>query len=150
MRTLGAVFLVAAMAILPACSSSPTSPSQPTEQTLAGTWRATTMQYSNLANASQTVEVVSKGTTAVLVLDTGGSFTFTIAPSSGPATIFSGTWNASGDVLTLLPTQWQGNVQFEMVFSGNSLTLTEGHMPYDVNNDTLMEECLVNLTMARQ
>lgn len=153
MRTLGTALLIAATLAATACSkddNGPTTPSAPTEQSLTGTWRATKMQYTNIANSAQTVEVVSQGTVTVLVLSVNGTFTFTITPPAGPPSVLSGAWNASTDVLTLLPTQWQGNVQFELVLNGNVLTLTEGHMPYDVNGDAAMEECLVDLTMARQ
>ncbi len=61
-----------------------------------------------------------------------------------PAEVSSGTWSASADVLTITWTSGQrGNAQFDMTLSGNSLTLTGGHVAYDLNGDDIDDESIL-------
>jgi hypothetical protein len=139
---------VALVAVVGACGKSGTAPST-TE--LAGSWRATKVEYVNLTNQSQKVELVSSGAVYTLVLTAGGTFTLTGShPGDDPISL-AGRYEASVDVLSLTYTSGAlGEAQFDMTLSGNTLTLSGGHAPYDVNGDDLDEEALLNLVLARQ
>lgn len=43
-----------------------------------------------------------------------------------------------------------GQTQFDMTFSGNTLTLENGHLLFDVNGDGVGEECELDLALSRQ
>lgn len=143
--------VVLALAAVTAASCENKNETAPTPTpTLAGTWHATTAEFVNLANSSQRVEAVSKGSTLVLVLDAAGTFTFTTTDPGQPPDIFLGTWGASSDVITLTLTNRQGTIQFDFTLSGNTLHLEGGHVPYDVNGDDIDEESILTMSMARQ
>ncbi len=128
-------------------SGSPTAPSSPT---LAGTWKATRAEFVSAGNSNLRVEVVAKGTTMVLTLDAGGSYTQKITDAGQAGQTTTGTWAASSDVLTLKPTGMSFQIQFDMALSGNNLTLNGGHVTFDVNGDGSEEEALLYMTLARQ
>ncbi len=138
---------VALVAVVGACGKSGTAPSP---ATLAGTWRATKVEYVNLANSCQKVELVSSGAAYTLVLTAARTFTLTgTHPGDAPISL-AGTYEAT-DVLTLTYTSGAfGEAQFDMSLNGNTLTLSGGHAPYDVDGDDQDEESLLNMVLARQ
>ncbi len=139
---------VALLALVGACGKSSTAPS-PTQ--LAGTWRATRVEYVSAASPSTRVELVSTGAVYVLTLATGGTFTFSgTHPGDDPLTL-GGTYSASADVLTLdFTSGMMGTMEFDMSLGGNTLTLNGGHAEYDIDGDDQGEETLLNLILARQ
>lgn len=138
---------VALVAVVAACGKSGTAPST---AELAGTWRATKVEYVNLANSSQKAELVSSGAVYTLTLTAAGTFTLTgTHPGDDPISL-AGNYEAT-DVLTLNYTSGaMGQAQFDMALNGNTLTLSGGHAPYDVNGDDQDEESLLNMVLARQ
>jgi hypothetical protein len=125
----------------------PVSPS--TQSGLVGTWNATWAEYVSRTDSSLRVEVVSRGTTMVLSLQTSG-YTLTITdPGEGPV-VTTGTWSASTDVLTLQPAGVSYSIQFDMILAGNTLTLSGGHVAYDINGDGADEETTLGATLVRQ
>ena len=148
MRIISVVVLVALGAFAGACGGS-SSPTAPSVQTLAGTWRATRAEFTSATNASVKVEVISRGATLVLVLDQGGTFTQTFTAPGAPSEVTTGTWSASSDVLTLR--RGPSNIsQFDMTLSGTTLTLTGGSALFDVNGDDVDEEAKLSVTLVRQ
>jgi hypothetical protein len=144
--------VVLAAAAFGACGGSDsgfTSASQATE-TLTGTWRATKAEYTNRSNAGQKVDVVARGSAVTLVLENGGTFSLTIVDPGQPGNVVTGTWTASRDVLTIVRAGQSGETQFDMVLSGASLSLSGGHVQFDVNEDGALEECVLNMTLTRQ
>jgi len=126
------------------CGSSSTGPSP---ASLHGTWNATQAQLKSTVSASQ-VDLVTMGGTVVLVLDPAGTFTLTITMPGQPVDVRAGTWSSS-DILTLHFTSgWSGEWQFDLALNGDTLTLTGAHTDYDYGNG--MEDCRLNLVMARQ
>lgn len=148
-RNLSTVLLVLATAAAVSCGDSPTSPG-PTPQGLAGTWRATLAEYVSIADPNVRVEAVSHGTTIVLVLESTGSFTLTTTDPGAAPEVIIGTWTASADVITMNPTNRSGNIQFDFTMNGSTLTITGGHVAYDVNGDDADEEAILTMTLARQ
>jgi len=126
------------------------SPTAPSATTLAGTWKASRAEFVNASNSSVRVEAVSQGYTIVLTLAASGTFTQAVTEPGQAARTTTGTWTASKDVLTLKTTGQSGETQFDMTLNGNTLTLNGGHVLFDVNNDDVDEESILNLIMARQ
>ena len=124
----------------------------PGKTELAGTWRATNIEYTNPANPSDRVDIVTQGATATLTLTTGGSFTLIVdIPGESTATV-NGTWSASVDVLTM---SWTGGGfsnqwQFDMSMSGSTLTLSGAHADFDFNGDNVDEEGRLTLVLTKQ
>ncbi len=126
------------------------SPTSPSTTTLSGTWKATRAEFVSASNSSVRVEVVAQGTTMVLTLDSGGTYTQTITDPGQKGQTTTGSWSGSKDVLTLRPAGMSFEIQFDMTLNGNTLTLNGGHVQFDVNNDDRDEETILNMTLARQ
>jgi hypothetical protein len=144
------ITLVALATITPGCSKdSPTGPGS-TPQGLVGSWKATTAVFVSQTDSSLRTDVVAQQTTVVLVLQSAGTYTFTMTdPGKAPNTT-SGTWSASTDVLTLKQTGRSGDTQFNMTQSGSNLTLNGGHVQFDFGADGSVEEATLNMTLVRQ
>lgn len=125
------------------------SPTAPSAETLSGTWKATSAEFVSASNSSLRVEVVSRGTSVTLTIESSGAYTQRIAAPNQPEETSTGSWSASSDVLTLRPSGMSFNIQFDMTLNGNSLTLRGGHVLFDVNGDDSDEETILNLTMTR-
>jgi hypothetical protein len=96
------------------------------------------------------VEIVSHGTVLILTLEANGSYAQAITDPGQQGTKQTGTWSASRDVLTLRPAGVSFTIQFDYTLNGNTLTLTGGHVEFDVNGDGANEETILNATLARQ
>jgi hypothetical protein len=127
---------------------SPASPS--TVATLTGSWKATRAEFVSASNSGLRVEVCAMGTTLMLTLESGGTYTQKITDPGQAGQTTTGTWSASKEVLTLKPTGMSGETQFDMTLNGATLTLSNGHVLFDVNGDGTNEEALAYLTLARQ
>jgi Lipocalin-like domain len=146
--------LAAAAALLAGCGGGGgdggfSSATQATE-TLVGTWRATKAEFRNSGNSSQRVDIVARGSMVTLALEAGGTYRMTIVDPGEAGNTVTGTWTSSRDVLTIVQTGRSWNTQFDMVFSGSTLTLTGGHVLFDVNGDGAGEECLLDMALVRQ
>ncbi len=142
------VILVVSAVLMVCCGGSrASSPTAPSVQTLAGTWRATRAEF---VSGSNRVEVVSRGTVMVLTLNAGGTYSQAITDPGQAGQTTTGNWSSSSDVLTLRPTGMSFDIQFDMTFSGNSLMLNGGHVQFDVNADGNAEEAILNMALARQ
>ena len=96
------------------------------------------------------MEIVALGTTLTLTLDPGGTYTQKITDPGEAGQTTTGTWSSSKDVLTLRPAGISGNTQFDMSMAGSTLTLSGGHVLFDVNGDGRDEEAILNLALTRQ
>lgn len=149
MQVMARIVLVAFLVVAAACGGG-TNPNAPSPDTLAGTWKATRAEFANASNPGQRVEVVALGTALTLTLDAGGTYSQTIVDPGEAGQTTTGTWSSSKDVLTLKPAGTSGNTQFDMTMSGSTLTLSGGHVLFDVNRDGRDEEAILSLTLARQ
>lgn len=142
------IALLAALAVAGGCKSEGGTGPSPAQ--LTGTWEATKIEFTRVSNPSETVDVVPTGGTATLVLANGGACTFTLVATGGPDGVFSGTWSASADELTLdvtgpfFHTTWQ----FDMTLSANALTLSGADT--DFTFDIAPEAAKLGLELARQ
>ncbi len=140
--------LVACAILAPACDKNGSSPSAPTAQTLEGTWRATKAEFVSVATSSKRIDVVASGATVTLAF-AGNGYTFTIAQPGQSPVVQTGTWSASSEVMTLTRVGFSGNQQFDMTFSGNSLTLNGANALFDFNTGAF-EEAKLYMSLARQ
>ena len=141
--------LVLALFLVPACGGGGgSSPVTPTPQTIEGTWRATKAQFVSVASSSRQVDIVAQGSTVTMVFS-GSNYTYTQTETGKPLTVQTGTWSASSDVMTLRPSGVTWNIQFDLNFSGNNLTLNGGSVQFDFNSGNF-EEAKLNMTLVRQ
>jgi phosphoheptose isomerase len=115
---------------------------------LTGTWRVTRAQYVSATHSTQSVDVISQGTTMTLAFRTDGTFTLRIVDPGQEANVVTGTWTSSPDVLTIVPTGAPGDSQFDMALDGNNLSLSGGHVEYDFGDDGLLEEAILNMDLT--
>jgi hypothetical protein len=152
MRTLVVAVALALAALSSACGGGDDGGQGPasasTQSGLQGTWRATRAEYVSRANAALRVEVISRGTTMVLALEST-TYTLTITDPGESPTVTTGSWSASIDVLTLRPAGMPYSIQFDMTMSGNTLTLAGGGVEYDIDGDDVNEETTLNATLVR-
>jgi hypothetical protein len=153
MQTFARVFMVVAAALAASCggdsgSGTPASPS--TLTSLAGGWKATRAEFVHASNSSVRVEIVSMGTSLTLTLDSGGTYSQKIVDPGQAGQTTNGTWTATQDTLTLKRAGMTGDMQFNMTLSGATLTLSGGHVAFDVNGDGRDEETLAYFTLSRQ
>jgi hypothetical protein len=125
------------------------SPSGPSSETLAGTWRATKAQYVKVADANVTVDVVAEGSSVSLVLATG-TYTFTVNDTRVPQSVTTGSWTSSKDTLTLAPAGTTFTIVFDMSLNGSTLTLNGGGVMFDFNFNETFEDATLNMGLAKQ
>jgi hypothetical protein len=126
--------------------------SGPSSSDLAGTWRASRMEFVNAANPSTKVEVIALGATLTVQLSAGGAYTSTLTMPGEPAEVTTGTWSSSTDVFTLHWTEggFIGEMQFDWTLSASTLTLQGADSEFDFNDDGVGEAAKLNLVLVRQ
>lgn len=138
----------AAAAVLAACGDG--DGNGPPASDFAGTWDATSMEFTERANPANHVEVIGLGATFVITLSANGTYTATItAPGEAPE-VTTGTWSAGADVITIRETGMSGNMQFDYTLVGDNLTMLGGHVEFDIDDDDADEECTLDMTLVRR
>jgi hypothetical protein len=152
-RALGLAVLLMAIA---GCES-PTEPTpgpgpgpgpDPTPQGIEGTWRATRAEFVDRGNSSRRVDVAAAGTNVTLLL-AGTTFTLTVPDPRVPANVTTGTWTSSIDVMRLTPAGMPWSMEFDFVFSGNTLILNGGSAEFDFDGNGTFEQATLNLMLTR-
>jgi len=111
------------------CSDSAVEP-----QSLLGTWDATKLEFTRVANTSEKVDIIPLGGAFVITLADNDVCTATLTfPDTAPESM-TGTWSVSIDVFTLHWTGDTGNTQFDFSLSENTMTLVGGDVDYDFGN----------------
>lgn len=100
-------------------------------ESLLGTWDATKLEFTRVANTADKVDVIALGGDLVMTLAANDVVTGTLTvPGEAPENL-TGTWSASVDVFTLHWDGDTGNTQFDMSLSGDILTLSGGDVDYN-------------------
>ena len=132
---------VAAVALAVACSDD----TGPSEDELVGTWNATKLEF---VGGGLTIDVIAFGATLEMVLRSDQTYTITLGFPGEPSETETGTWSASKDVLTLSDSD--GEMQFDMSLSGNTLSLANADGEFDVNDDGIDDPVKINLTLVKE
>lgn len=125
------LFAVFSMALLAGCDDDPTEPAGLTLDDLVGSWTASSVLYTNNANAAEVFDIVAAGgEVRTTVLDGGGARTWVTLGD------FSDEWDAqlslSGNTLTSTPAEAARGVRvFTIVLDGNTLTMTRADAMWD-------------------
>jgi hypothetical protein len=131
----------------PACGGD--DGSGPPAEDLQDLWAATKAEFVSVANPSTKADLIALGGEFTVDLKSGGLYeVFESNPDQGWEYTFTGTWESSSDVLTL--NLIDGEIQFDMSLSGNTLTLSGGHVDFDFDGDGTFEEAILNAVLARQ
>lgn len=141
-----AFIVLVALAVLAAASCNKDTPTNPSTQGLAGTWRATSAIYQSVANSSKRVDIVSQGSTVVLELATS-TFTLTITDPGKSPKVTTGSWTSTTDTMTLSPSGASFSWVFSMAQSRSGLTLSGAHVQFDFGGG--LEESTLTLALTR-
>ncbi|MFN8177903.1 MAG: lipocalin family protein [bacterium] len=120
----------------------------PSPQGVVGTWQATKIEYVQQSPPAS-VDLIALGATAQLVLDSDHTFVYTLTASGQSPDVNSGTWQLSGQVMTVSPEGMPFSWQFEITLAANKLTLTGADGEFDFNGDDVMEPAKMNLEFSR-
>jgi hypothetical protein len=143
--------LLAAAALGVACGGgSGGGPSTPSEVAsgLVGTWRVTRAEYVDAADSTRSVDVIARGTTMTLTFEARGSFTLTTVDPGRAASVVTGAWTFSHDVLTIVRAGGSGSSRFDVTLDGNNLALDGGRVEYDFGDDGRPEEAILNMDLT--
>lgn len=138
---------LAAVAVFLACGDGGNSPSP---NKFAGTWDATKMEFTNVANTAEKVDVIAAGGTFVILIESTGDYQWTVDIPGEPLETSSGTWSASADVFTTKETGSSGNMQFDWSLNGNTLTLAGANVEFDFDDDGLEDAARLTLVLVKQ
>lgn len=131
-------------------TTDPTDETDPTgvePANLAGTWTATAIVFTSVANPTLSVDEVADGATMTLVLSADGTYTWNFVFPGEPDENETGTYTVSGSILTVAQT---GGSQETMGVSRNgdtmALTLDD---TYDFDGDQVEEDATLVITLTR-
>ena len=137
----------AGLAVSLACGDSGNGPNR---DQFAGTWDATKLEFTNVANTSQKVDVIAAGAPFVIVLESNGTYQATIVIPGQPADNTTGTWSVSSQVFTLRETGVSFDLQFSWSLSGNTITISGADTEFDFNDDGTDEPAKVSAVLVRR
>jgi hypothetical protein len=150
------VRLLTGLALLAVSSCGGSDSTGPAANLLHGNWVATKWQYTNNANAAQTVNITSASypggaVTVTLFVDspTTGSYKIVYAQAGATQTI-TGTYTVSGNIFTVTETGASSSdaVQFAFSNGNNTLTMTDANSDWDFGSGTV--PATLSMTLNRQ
>jgi hypothetical protein len=150
LRTLLRFPLVLAVLLLASCGDDDDT-TGPVNNGLVGTWDATAIQLTSVANPGTVVELISQGANGRLVLQADGGFGLSVGIPGEPTEFGNGDWGVTTDVLTLDfgDGDIQGIWQFDFVLNGNTLQLTGADAEWDFDENGTEDPAKLNLTLVR-
>jgi len=127
-----------------ACSDS----GSPALDSFVGTWNASSAEFVREAAPVVTVEIIALGGAFRITFNADSTWRAIVTAPQNPPDTSGGTWTVGIDVLTLLTTGQSGNLQFNYVLSGNTITLADGHVTWDFGSGE--EPARLNITATKQ
>jgi len=136
--------------LLASCGGDGDDTTGPVNNNLVGTWDATAIQLTSVADPSTVVELVSQGANGRLVLQADGGFGLSVGVPGEPTEFGNGDWGAT-DVLTLEfgDGDIDGIWQFDIDLNGDSLRLTGADAEWDFDDDGTDDPAKLDLTLTR-
>ncbi len=114
---------------------------------LAGTWTATSFVFTNVANSSETFDMIANGGSFTLTLTADGQFTGTLT-GPGENETFGGTYVAQGANLILTDELEPDSETVAFTLSSNTLTIT-GDDEFDFDEDGTDEAAIMTIVLQR-
>jgi len=114
---------------------------------LAGTWTATSIVFTSVADPTLSVDEVADGATMSLTLSASGTYSWTFVFPGEPTENETGTYMVSGSTLTIDPTGTKGPETMTISRNGDTMTLTLAD-EYDFTLDVFVPATLV-ITLTR-
>ena len=148
-RTSGGLAFVLWALLLASCGGDEDT-TGPVNNSLVGTWDATAIELTSVANPATVVELIALGANGRLVLQADGGFGLSIGIPGEPTEFGNGDWGAT-DVLTLSfgDGDIDGTWQFDIDLNGNSLVLTGADAEWDFDEDGTEDAAKLDLTLVR-
>lgn len=110
-------------------------------------WTATKAEFTSVADANKKVDIIAQGGYLTVVFAEDGTFTLRMSKSGGAAEESAGDWAVSSDVMSWFwRSRYTGKTQFDYSLSGDTMTLTGGHIPFDFTPGNF-EEATLNLIL---
>jgi hypothetical protein len=149
-RTPRGLLLVLPALLLASCGDDDDDTTGPVNNSLVGTWDATVIQLTSVADPGTQVELISQGANGRLVLQADGGFGLSVGIPGEPTEFGNGDWGAT-DVLTLDFGEGdiQGTWQFDIDLNGDTLRLTGADTEWDFDDDGVEDPAKLNLTLSR-
>jgi hypothetical protein len=124
----------------------------PNPTTFDGTWVATKVEYTSVANPATKVEVIALGASLTVQFNTNGSYTSTLTMPGETPEATAGTWSASAEVFTLtwFEAGFTHEMQFDWTMSGATLTMVGADSDFDFAGDDELVPAKLNVTLVRQ
>jgi len=117
---------------------------------LEGTWIATSYVFTNIANTSQTVDVISQGGSYTLTIRSDSSFTASFVEPGESMETRVGNVIVTGTVLTIAESGQGSPTDFSAVRNGDQMTLTTTDEDYDFDDDDVDDAATLMVELARQ
>jgi hypothetical protein len=130
--------------ILGACSDDGTGPAE--LQPLVGTWRATELTLTNLANPDTSVDLIEQGATFTLSILATGQYSASLVIFGQPGQEV-GTVSVSGNRITIAPNGGSPTTG-TWTLQGNTL-IVDGDTEFDFNVDGIPEDASVHMELIR-
>ncbi len=143
------VLLLALLPLVSSCGGDDEA-TGPLSNDLIGSWDATVIELSSVANPDVNVELVALGANGRLVLEANGDFGLSVGIPGEPTEFAGGTWSST-TVLTLSfdSGDIEGVWRFDFVLSGDTLRLTGASTVYDFNEDDIEDAAVLDMTLVR-
>jgi hypothetical protein len=133
-----------------ACGDDPASPGGVTMSDLAGSWQVTRWEYTNSANSSESVDLVTlAGSSATLDLEDTGDYTIS-GTLAGVAVTLTGTWTISGSNMQILEDGTVDTQTTPFSLSGDTLTLSGLEGDWDFDDDGTDDPASLIVVFTRQ
>lgn len=148
-RTSCRILLLLSVVLIASCGGDDDT-TGPVNNDLVGTWDATAIQLTSVADPGTVVELVSQGASGRLVLEADGGFGLSVGVPGGPTEFGNGDWGVT-DVLTLTfgDGDIEGTWQFDVDLNGDSLRLTGADVEWDFDDDGTDDPARLDLTLTR-
>ncbi|KPK79781.1 MAG: hypothetical protein AMS25_11390 [Gemmatimonas sp. SM23_52] len=121
----------------------------PSADEVVGTWTATKVEYVSVSQPVQTIDLIAEGGTGTLAFSAAGTYLFTLEPIDTPGQVDTGAWELDGDILTMWPRGTNFEMRFDVVLSGNRLTLSGGDAQFDFDGDHEADDAKLYLVLVR-
>lgn len=147
-RKLSGVVAVLLAATIAGCGEDAAGPDA---SLLQDSWVATTWRYTNQANTSEQVNLVSTGVTVTLVIGPT-SYTITFTAPGQPTQSIGGTYTVSGNIFTVTETGSSTSESIPFTFSNgnNTLAMSSADSDWDFDSDGTDDPATLTMVFTRQ